>query len=120
MLVTVIAPPPAGPVANYMNYLVSSTWNTPNMSTSDSFYKQRLDAFLEAAAVLMGYACDRAHAAKDANEYSGPCDLALAIKEATKAAEAEREAVAKKYAADEKAPTQPIMISLKRRKEVAA
>lgn len=90
------------------------------MSTSDSFYKQRLDAFLEAAAVLQGYACDRAHAARNADEYSGPSDLALAIQAATKAAEAEREALAKKYAADENAPTQPILITLKRRKEVAA
>ncbi len=85
------------------------------MSTSDTFYLQRIENALQALAILQGYAQERADAARNVDEYSGPCHLAAAIKKTLKAATDERAAVVAKYnpapaTEAEKAPTQRITL----------
>lgn len=94
------------------------------MSTSDTFYLERIENAIQALAILQGYAQERADAAHNVDEYSGPCALADAITKTLKAATDERAAVVAKYspmshAANEKAVTQLITL-VKRGKEVAA
>ncbi len=94
------------------------------MSLSDQFYMQRIEDAIQALSVLQGYAQERADAAHNIDEYSGPCHLADTIKETLAAATQERAATVAKYnpapateAAN--APTQRISL-VKRGKGVAA
>lgn len=94
------------------------------MSTSDTYYLERIESAIQALAILQGYAQERADAARNIDEYSGPCALADAIKKTLKAATEERAATVAKYSpapatAAEKAPTQRISL-VKRGKGVAA